>query len=56
MTEDGPLLARTSVEGITPVLIFEHGLEREMQDILVTCWAAKLWAETLAVQKCVALP
>lgn len=51
MTESGTLLARTSLEGVTPVITFEHGPERQMQDILVVCWVAKLWSEALAMQK-----
>ena len=37
MTEDGKLLARTGWDGVTPVLSFEHGSTKSMQDILVTC-------------------
>ena len=51
MTEEGRLLARTGVEGVTPFFIFEHGSERTMQEILVTCWVAKLWSETVALQR-----
>lgn len=51
MTEDGNLLARTGVEGVTPTLCFELGLANEMQDILVSCWAAKLWSETVASRR-----
>jgi ankyrin repeat protein len=50
-TEDGTLLARTGVQGVTPVFTFEHGSDRQMQDILVTCWIAKLWSETVALQR-----
>ena len=51
MTEDGKLLARTGMEDVTPTLCFEHGLQREMQDVLVSCWAGKLWSETVAIPK-----
>jgi hypothetical protein len=51
MTEDRKLLARTGLEDVTPVLCFEHGLKRELQDVLVSCWVGKLWSETLALQK-----
>ncbi|KAK6430789.1 hypothetical protein LTR95_013053 [Oleoguttula sp. CCFEE 5521] len=47
--EDGTLLARTGTEGVTPWLTFELGLDRTMEDILVTCWAAKLWSESVAL-------
>lgn len=51
MTEDGTLLARTSTEdNITPVLTFEHGLQKGMQDVIVSCWIGKLWSETAALQ------
>ena len=33
LTEDGKPLAGTSMEDVTPVLCFEHGLERRMQDV-----------------------
>ena len=51
MTEDGKLLARTSMVDVTPVLCFEHGLERKMQDIIVCCWVGKLWSEAVALQR-----
>ncbi len=50
MTEEGKLLARTGWEDATPNMRFEHGVEREMQDVLVSCWTAKLWSETVARQ------
>lgn len=50
MTENGTVLARTSLEGVTPVFTLEHGSDREMQDILITCWVAKLWSEMVAMQ------
>lgn len=50
MKEDGTLLARTGLEGVTPVITFEHGSERAMQDVLTTCWVTKLWSEMVAMQ------
>lgn len=47
MTEDGELLGRTGVEGVTPTLCFERGLQKERQDILVSCFVGKLWSETI---------
>lgn len=49
MTEEGKLLARTGVEDVTPTLCFEHGLQRGMQDVLVSCWVGKLWSEMVAI-------
>lgn len=51
MTERGTLLARTGLEGVTPVLTFEHGSDRQMHDILITCWVTKLWSEMVAMQR-----
>ena len=51
MTEDGKLLARTSMVDVTPVLCFEYGLERKMQDVIVCCWVGKLWSEAVALQR-----
>ena len=51
MTEEGKLLARTGVEDVTPTLCFEHGLQRGMQDVLVSCWVGKLWSETVAIPR-----
>ena len=48
MTENGTLLARSGLDGVTPVLTFEYGSDRGMHDILVSCWIAKLWSETVA--------
>ena len=43
------MLAWTGVEGVTPWLTFELGLEREMHNLLTACWVAKLWAESVAL-------
>ena len=51
MTEDRKLLARTGIEDVTPILCFEDGLERALQDVLLSCWVGKLWSETVALQK-----
>ena len=51
MTEDGQLLARTGLEGVTLTLCFELGLGTQMQDILVSCWTAKQWSETVASRR-----
>ena len=51
MTEDGKLLARTGVEDVTPTLCFEHGLQKGMQDVLVSCWVGKLWSEMVAIPR-----
>lgn len=51
MTEDDTLLARTSMEDVTPVLCFEIGLERKMQDVIWSCWVGKLWSEAVALQR-----
>jgi ankyrin repeat protein len=49
-SKDGKLLARTG-GGRPPVLCFEHGLESWIQDILVTCWVAKIWSDIVTLQK-----
>ena len=40
------LVARCGCEDDTPVLCFEVGVERTVQDLIVTCWIAKLWFRT----------
>ena len=50
MTEDGALLARTGMEDVTPVLTFEHGVQKGMQDVVVSCWVGKLWSEAASLQ------
>ena len=47
MTEDGQLLARTGWEDKTPNIRFDHGIDRQMRDVLVSCWVTKLWFETV---------
>jgi ankyrin repeat protein len=47
MTESGQLLARTGWEDKTPNIRFDHGIDRQMRDILVSCWVTKLWFETV---------
>ena len=49
-TKDGTLLARTSMEDVTPVLTFEEGLNKGLQDVIVSCWIGKLWSEAVAAQ------
>ena len=44
-TEDGTLLARTDTVALLPVITFEHGPDRLMQEVLICCWIAKLWHE-----------
>nr|POE71802.1 isoform 2 of ankyrin-3 [Quercus suber] len=50
-TESGVLLARTGVEGVTPWLTFEGGLDREVEDVVVACWTAKLWSESVVLHR-----
>lgn len=60
-TEDGKLLAKSGIQAATsgpekmvkgiPTLTFEKGLERNMEDLLVACWTAKLWSETVVLWK-----
>ena len=47
MTEDGQLLAHTGWEDQTPNIRFDHGIDRQMRDVLVSCWVTKLWFETV---------
>lgn len=58
ITDDGKLLARSGFDIVTsgfggaiPTLTFESGLQKPMQDFLVACWIAKLWSETVTLQK-----
>jgi hypothetical protein len=46
---EGKLLARTG--GNPPALCFEDGLEAGFQDMMITCWIAKLWCDTVALRK-----
>lgn len=45
-TEDGTLLARTDSVALLPVITFEYGPDRVLQEILIGCWIAKLWHES----------
>lgn len=49
-TEDGQLLARTGGHEESKFR-FEKTLDRKILDVLVTCWIAKIWSETLTVRK-----
>lgn len=51
ITDDGTLLAKSGDCSGAPILTFECGLERHMQDLLVACWVAKLWSEKVTVRK-----
>jgi ankyrin repeat protein len=48
MTADGQLLARTGWEDQTPNIRFDHDIDRQIRDVLVSCWVTKLWFETVA--------
>jgi ankyrin repeat protein len=50
VTEDGQLLARTGWEDKTPNMRFDHGNDRQLRDVLVSCWVSKLWFETVTGQ------
>lgn len=50
-SESGMLLARSGWEDATPNLCFEIGIEKMLQDVVVVCWIAKLWSETVALQR-----
>lgn len=49
--EDGQLLARAGWDDGTPNMCFESGLETQTLDLMVTCWVAKLWSETVALKR-----
>ena len=51
MLEDGVLQARSGWDDATPWLSVELGIDRQMQDLIVTCWIVKLWSETAALQR-----
>jgi ankyrin repeat protein len=51
INEDSELLARTGWDDATPNICFEKGLKRQMVDLMVTCWVAKLWSETVTLQR-----
>jgi len=48
---DGKVVGRSSFAGARPLMSIEVGLERHTQDLLVSCWAALLWSETVAWKK-----
>ena len=50
MLYDHVLQARSGWNDATPWICFELGVARQMQDLIVTCWVAKLWAETAGLQ------
>ena len=51
VTAGGQLLAKSALHLGAPALTFEPGQDCETQDILVACWVAKLWSETVTLQK-----
>ncbi|KAL8952932.1 MAG: hypothetical protein Q9222_001191 [Ikaeria aurantiellina] len=51
MLENGLLQARSGWDDATPWISIEMGVERQMQDLIVTCWITKLWSETAALQR-----
>ena len=50
-TKDKKLLARTGIEDVTFALCFELDLERDVQNVPVSCWVGKLWSKTVASLK-----
>lgn len=51
MLEDGILQARSGWDDATPWICIELNIDRQMQDLIVTCWIVKLWSETAALQR-----
>ena len=51
MLEDGILQARSGWNDATPWICIELSTNRQMQDLIVTCWIVKLWSETAALQR-----
>jgi len=51
VTADGLLLAKSTLHLEAPTLTLEPGQDRETQDILVAFWVAKLWSDTVTLQK-----
>ena len=55
VTDDGKLMAKSGgsdADGAgTPTLTFEGGMSKNMEDLLVACWVAKLWSETVILRK-----
>ena len=46
VTNNGTLLARSGWDDETPNICFELTPQRQMVDLILSCWVAKLWAET----------
>ncbi|KAL8906512.1 MAG: hypothetical protein Q9207_001998 [Kuettlingeria erythrocarpa] len=51
VTTGGQLLAKTTLHLEAPTLTLEPGQDRETQDVLVACWVAMLWSDTVTLQK-----
>lgn len=51
MLEDGILQARSGWNDATPWICIELSTNRQMQDLIVTCWIVKMWSETAAFQR-----
>lgn len=51
MLEDGVLQARSGWDDATPWVCIELSINRQMQDLIVTCWIVKLWSETAALRR-----
>lgn len=58
-TDDGKLLGKSGIQAAKgglgevtrriPTFTFERGLERNMEDLLVACWVAKMWSEMVVL-------
>ncbi|KAL9020272.1 MAG: hypothetical protein Q9185_002452 [Variospora sp. 1 TL-2023] len=51
MIENGTLQARSGWDDATPWISMETMIDRQMLDLIVTCWVVKLWSETAAFQR-----
>ncbi|KAL8760998.1 MAG: hypothetical protein Q9184_002850 [Pyrenodesmia sp. 2 TL-2023] len=51
MIEDGILQARSGLDDATPWISIGTSINRQMQDLIITCWFVKLWSETAALQR-----
>ncbi|KAL8967442.1 MAG: hypothetical protein Q9197_005429 [Variospora fuerteventurae] len=51
MIENGTLQARSGWDDATPWIAIETMIDRQMLDLIVTCWVVKLWSETAAFQR-----
>ena len=49
--EDGVVQARSGWDDATPWICIELDIDRQMQDLIVTCWIVKLWSETAVPQR-----